>query len=62
MEIRTTILATSKENFAANLTVEINKSINSILECEEPKIMTIQFRNAEEEETARRKVNGEEEQ
>ena len=47
MEIRTTILGTSKENFTANLAVEINKSIESIIECEEPKIMAIQFRDAE---------------
>jgi len=47
MEIRTTILATSKDVFETNLTVEIAKSINAIIECEEPKIMAIQFRNAE---------------
>lgn len=47
MEIRTTILATSKDVFETNLIVEIAKSINAIIECEEPKIMAIQFRNAE---------------
>lgn len=47
MEIRTTILATSKDVFETNLIVEIGKSINAILECEEPKIMAIQFRDAE---------------
>lgn len=47
MEIRTTILGTSKDVFETNLTIEIGKSINAIFECEEPKIMTIQFRNAE---------------
>lgn len=47
MEIRTTILGTSRDVFEANLIVEIDKSINAILECEEPKIMAIQFRDAE---------------
>lgn len=47
MEIRTTILGTSKDVFETNLIVEIGKSINAILECEEPKIMAIQFRDAE---------------
>lgn len=47
MEIRTTILGTSKDVFETNLIVEIGKSINAILECEEPRIMAIQFRDAE---------------
>lgn len=47
MEIRTTILGTSKDIFKTNLIVEIGKSINAILECEEPKIMAIQFKDAE---------------
>lgn len=47
MEIRTTILGTDKDVFETNLMVEIGKSINTILECEEPKIMAIQFRDAE---------------